>query len=171
MITWLLGTVSTWNTVCFFFEKKKTQSLTWWNYFKTTNTHTDSTHQKQPRPHRFPCWISPKFVCNGINIGFTISFKTCMDNTHVNKAKGTQETPATARRWEGKPCRSPGVTRRALRVWGAWRGSRRGTQPSAPSPLSKVGCAAFSHSSRTGSRCCQKPKPQIGGFFIIVNKA
>lgn len=127
MITWLLGTVSAWNTVCFFFEKKKTQSLTWWNYFKTTNTHTDSTRQKQPRPHRFPCWISPKFVCNGINIGFTISFKTCMDNTHVNKAKGTQETPATAHRWAGKPCRSPGVTRRALRFWGAWRGSRGGT--------------------------------------------
>lgn len=170
MITWLLGTVSAWNIVYFFFEKDD-KSLTWWNYFKRTNTQTDSTHQKQPRPHRFPCWISQKFVFNGINIGFMISFKNCMYNADVNKVKGTQETTVTACQWKGKSCHSPGDTWHALRFWGTWHGSRGGTELSAPSCLSKVDCAVFSHSSRTGNQWCQKPKAQTGGFFIIINKA
>lgn len=37
-------------------------------------THTQSSHQKQPRPHRFPHRISPKFGFNGINIGGIIYF-------------------------------------------------------------------------------------------------
>lgn len=56
-------------------------------------------------------------------------------------------------------------------LWGTGHGSRGRIQPSAPSHPSKVDCTVFSHSSRTGSQWCQKPKPQIGGFFIIINKA